>query len=69
MVAGVLRAESQAPRDLILSERPAAALFYHSAANGIYAGECNGDHDRQSYRQCWAKRPVIRMGQISAPTR
>ncbi len=36
--------ESQALRDLILSERPAAALFYHSAANGIYAGECDGDH-------------------------
>lgn len=36
--------ETRALRDLILSERPAAALFYHSAANGIYAGECDGDN-------------------------
>lgn len=24
--------------------RPAAALFYHSAANGVFAGACGGDH-------------------------
>lgn len=35
--------ESRALRDLILSERPAAALFYHSASNAIYAGDCDGD--------------------------
>lgn len=39
--------ESQALRDLILTERPAAALFYHSASNAIYAGECDGE-DRGS---------------------
>ncbi|MCC6804974.1 MAG: hypothetical protein IT319_18980 [Anaerolineae bacterium] len=36
--------ESRALRDLMLSERPAAALFYHSAASGVYAGECDGNH-------------------------
>lgn len=36
--------ESRALRDLMLTERPAAALFYHSAASGVYAGACDGDH-------------------------
>lgn len=35
--------ETQALQALMLQERPAAALFYHSAANAIYAGECSDD--------------------------
>lgn len=36
--------ETQALADFILQLRPAGMLFFHSAANGVYAGECNGDH-------------------------
>lgn len=34
--------ETQALADFIMQVRPAAVLFYHSAANGVFAGECNG---------------------------
>jgi predicted deacylase len=30
-------------RDLFLKESPIAALFFHSASNGVYASSCNGD--------------------------
>jgi hypothetical protein len=36
--------ETQALMAYILGVRPAAALFYHSAANGVFAGTCGGDH-------------------------
>lgn len=36
-------AESSALAALILEIRPATVLFYHSAANGIYEGDCGGD--------------------------
>jgi predicted deacylase len=35
--------ESRALAESIRTLRPAAVLFYHSAANGVYAGECDGD--------------------------
>jgi hypothetical protein len=34
--------ETQALAELILEQRPAAVLFYHAAANGIFSGECDG---------------------------
>lgn len=34
--------ETQALADFILQVRPDALLFYHSAANGVFAGNCNG---------------------------
>ncbi len=36
--------ETQALAALLLRIRPAALLSYHSAANGVFAGECDGDH-------------------------
>jgi hypothetical protein len=36
--------ETKALSAFILTLRPATVLFYHSAAGGVYAGECNGDH-------------------------
>jgi predicted deacylase len=33
--------ETRALADFIGEVRPAALLFYHSAANGVFAGECN----------------------------
>ena len=36
--------ESVALANFLLQVRPAAALFYHSAANGVFAGNCGGDH-------------------------
>lgn len=36
--------ETRALSAFIQSLMPATVLFYHSAAGGVYAGECNGDH-------------------------
>ena len=36
--------ETQAIAAYLLRIQPAAALFFHSAANGVFAGNCNGDH-------------------------
>lgn len=36
--------ETQALAALVRQLQPAAALFYHSAASGVYAGNCDGDH-------------------------
>ncbi|MBZ0298364.1 MAG: peptidase M14, partial [Anaerolineae bacterium] len=36
--------ETRALSAFIQNLRPATVLFYHSAADGIFAGECNGDH-------------------------
>lgn len=35
--------ESQALASLINDTQPSVVLFYHSAADGIYAGDCGGD--------------------------
>ncbi len=43
-IAPMSEPETQALSALIQAEKPAAALFYHSAAGGIYAGSCGGDH-------------------------
>jgi hypothetical protein len=34
--------ETQALADFIQNEQPAAVLFYHAAADGIFSGECDG---------------------------
>jgi hypothetical protein len=34
--------ESQALASLILDMQPAVVLFYHAAARGVFAGDCNG---------------------------
>jgi predicted deacylase len=39
--------ESAALADYILINQPAAVLIYHSAANGVFAGACDGDHGSQ----------------------
>lgn len=36
--------ETQALAALVQQLRPAAVLFYHSAASGVFAGRCDGDH-------------------------
>ncbi len=36
--------ETRALANFIIGARPAAALFYHSAANGVFPGNCRGDH-------------------------
>jgi protein MpaA len=36
--------ESQALARLVRDLHPGAVVFYHSAANGVFAGECMGDH-------------------------
>ncbi|MDZ4768804.1 MAG: M14 family metallopeptidase [Chloroflexota bacterium] len=43
-IASFSEPETQAIADFILAHRPAAALFYHSAANGVFPGNCGGDH-------------------------
>lgn len=35
--------ETKALADLILQVRPSVVLLYHSAADGIFTGECNGE--------------------------
>ncbi len=40
--------ETAALADYILLNAPAAVVFYHSAANGVFAGSCNGDHGSQT---------------------
>ncbi len=40
--------ETAALADYILQNPPVAALFYHSAANGVFAGACDGDHGSQA---------------------
>jgi predicted deacylase len=39
--------ESAALADYILLNPPRAVIFYHSAADGVFAGACNGDHGSQ----------------------
>ncbi|GAB4572407.1 MAG: hypothetical protein Kow0077_11790 [Anaerolineae bacterium] len=40
--------ETAALADYILLNPPTAVLFYHSAANGVFAGSCEGDHGSQT---------------------
>ncbi|MEZ4671992.1 MAG: M14 family zinc carboxypeptidase [Anaerolineae bacterium] len=40
--------ETQALVAYIRNEPPTAALFFHSAANGVFAGGCEGDHGSQA---------------------
>ena len=47
--------ETQALSDFILQLRPAGALFFHSAANGVFAGECDGDHGSQALSQAFGE--------------
>jgi hypothetical protein len=39
--------ESAALADYILLNQPMSAMFYHSAANGVFAGACDGDNGSQ----------------------
>ena len=41
--AAMSEPETRVLADYILRERPAAALFYHSTAGGVFAGTCGGD--------------------------
>lgn len=43
-IAPMSEPETRALAALIQTENPAAALFYHSAAGGIFAGNCGEDH-------------------------
>jgi hypothetical protein len=43
--------ETRALAEFIQRIRPATVLFYHSAADGIFAGECGGDHGSQRMSQ------------------
>ena len=36
--------ETRALAGWIRDNRPSAAVFYHAAARGVFAGSCNGDH-------------------------
>lgn len=47
--------ETLALAGYILRERPAAVLFYHSAANGIFAGTCGGDQGSASLAQIYGQ--------------
>ena len=40
--------ETSALADLIRSTRPLVALFYHSAANGVFAGTCGGENGSET---------------------
>lgn len=35
--------ETQMLRDFFINEQPLAAVFYHSASNGVYLSQCDGD--------------------------
>lgn len=41
--------ESAALADHILLTQPLAVIFYHSAAGGVFPGECEGDHGSQVF--------------------
>jgi predicted deacylase len=62
--------ETRAIGGLIRDLKPAAAIFYHSAAHGIFAGSCDGDHGSAAlavvigeasgypYGEAWSAYPV-----------
>ncbi len=41
-------AETQALAQFVRQLRPSAVIFYHSAARGVFAGSCDGDHGSQA---------------------
>lgn len=54
-VAPMSEPETQALAEFILQLRPSGVLFFHSAANGVFAGECNGDHGSQALSAAFGK--------------
>ncbi len=62
--------ETRAIGQLIRDMRPGAAVFYHAAARGVFAGGCDGDHGSAAlaavigeasgypYGQAWSAYPV-----------
>lgn len=47
--------ETQALAMYVQAQRPASALFYHSAANGIFAGNCQTDHGSQALAETYGR--------------
>lgn len=47
--------ETLAIADFILAIRPAGVLFYHSAANGVFPGNCGGDHGSRAFGAAYAE--------------
>ncbi len=47
--------ETQALSDFILRLHPTIALFYHSAAKGVFAGGCRGDHGSKAMSALYAQ--------------
>ncbi len=47
--------ETAALADYILLNLPVAVLFYHSAANGVFAGACDGDHGSQALADTYGR--------------
>lgn len=47
--------ETAALADYILLNLPAAVIFYHSAANGVFAGACEGDHGSQALADAYGR--------------
>lgn len=43
--------ETRALAAFIQDQQPGAVLFYHSAAGGVFAGSCDGDHGAQRLAQ------------------
>jgi predicted deacylase len=62
--------ETRAVGGVIRDLRPGAAIFYHAAAHGIFAGDCDGDHGSAAlaavigdasgypYGKAWSAYPV-----------
>jgi predicted deacylase len=62
--------ETRAVATLIRDLRPGAAIFYHAAAHGVFAGNCDGDHGSAAlaavigeasgypYGKAWSAYPV-----------
>ncbi|MEO8610833.1 MAG: M14 family zinc carboxypeptidase [Chloroflexota bacterium] len=62
--------ETRAVAGLIRDLRPSAAIFYHAAAHGVFAGDCDGDHGSAAlaavigeasgypYGKAWSAYPV-----------
>jgi predicted deacylase len=54
--------EVQALMRYIQDMRPAAALFYHSAADGVFAGSCGGDHGSAALSEVLGRAAGYRFG-------
>jgi predicted deacylase len=55
--------ETQALSAYISQIQPRAALFYHSSANGVFAGECGGDHGSAALSAVYGAAAGYRYGQ------